>query len=74
MKTSVECDDNCQISEHKGYRSCMHTGQCELLNDMREILQSIVNQIDPVTNNNVGLGTYLKAIDILKHDKEINES
>lgn len=34
MTKHPDCEDRCQVLEHKGYHSCTHTGRCEHLEDM----------------------------------------
>ena len=31
-----DCEDRCQILEHKGYHDCTNTGRCELLEAQRK--------------------------------------
>ena len=34
MRKHTDCEDRCQILEHKGYHDCTNTGRCELLEAM----------------------------------------
>lgn len=33
MLKHVDCEDRCQILEHKGYHTCSQTGRCEQLDN-----------------------------------------
>ena len=34
MRKHTDCEDRCQILEHKGYHDCTNTGRCELFEAM----------------------------------------
>mgnify|MGYP001593685742 FL=1 len=36
MNKHPDCEDRCQILEHKGYHDCSRTGRCELLEAMTD--------------------------------------
>ena len=36
MKKHPDCEDRCQILEHKGYYDCTNTGRCEFLEAMTD--------------------------------------
>ena len=38
MDKHAECEDRCQLREHKGYDSCQLAGRCEWLQDEIERL------------------------------------
>ena len=59
MNKHPDCEDRCQILEHKGYHTCSQTGQCEklLINDAEKMVNARIVPTD----------TLRRVIDLLPH-------